>query len=123
MSSLQLLYAIPAISFWFVQIKKAGCTVLLVQKSILRDAYNDLSIHFLAKVNHIALPGFRAPGPDHECFPVVLFLCEFSVLEKPVLEKPPHQNGWLLLPPSPFARVADAMPSTPSGCKCMYISV
>lgn len=32
------------------QIKKAGCTVLLVQKSILRDAYNDLSIHFLAKV-------------------------------------------------------------------------
>ena len=33
-----------------VQIKKAGCTVLLVQKSILRDAYNDLSIHFLAKV-------------------------------------------------------------------------
>lgn len=33
-----------------MQIKKAGCTVLLVQKSILRDAYNDLSIHFLAKV-------------------------------------------------------------------------
>ncbi|CAN0095746.1 unnamed protein product, partial [Hapterophycus canaliculatus] len=32
------------------QIKKAGCTVLLVQKSILRDAYNDLSIHFLAKM-------------------------------------------------------------------------
>ncbi|CAN0390146.1 unnamed protein product, partial [Ectocarpus sp. 8 AP-2014] len=29
---------------------KAGCTVLLVQKSILRDAYNDLSIHFLAKM-------------------------------------------------------------------------
>lgn len=33
-----------------VQIKKSGCTVLLVQKSILRDAFNDLSIHFLAKV-------------------------------------------------------------------------
>ncbi|CAM9724451.1 unnamed protein product [Scytosiphon promiscuus] len=32
------------------KIKKAGCTVLLVQKSILRDAYNDLSIHFLAKM-------------------------------------------------------------------------
>ncbi|CAM9327175.1 unnamed protein product, partial [Laminaria digitata] len=32
------------------KIKKAGCTVLLVQKSILRDAFNDLSIHFLAKM-------------------------------------------------------------------------
>jgi T-complex protein 1 subunit delta len=30
-------------------IKKAGCTVLLIQKSILRDAYNDLSLHFCAK--------------------------------------------------------------------------
>ena len=38
------------VDFGFVQIKKAGCNVLLVQKSILRDAYNDLSIHFLAKV-------------------------------------------------------------------------
>ena len=32
------------------QIKKAGCTVLLVQKSILRDATTDLSLHFLAKM-------------------------------------------------------------------------
>lgn len=32
------------------KIKKAGCTVLLIQKSILRDAYNDLSLHFLAKM-------------------------------------------------------------------------
>jgi T-complex protein 1 subunit delta len=30
-------------------IQKSGCNVLLVQKSILRDAYNDLSLHFLAK--------------------------------------------------------------------------
>jgi hypothetical protein len=34
-----------------VQIKKAGCNVLLIQKSILRDAYNDLSLHFLAKMD------------------------------------------------------------------------
>ena len=33
------------------KIKKAGCNVLLIQKSILRDAYNDLSLHFLAKVS------------------------------------------------------------------------
>eukprot|EP01137_Pigoraptor_chileana_P023695 Opistho-2@90425 len=32
------------------KIKKAGCNVLLVQKSILRDAVNDLALHFLAKM-------------------------------------------------------------------------
>lgn len=51
----------PAVVVDFLQIKKAGCTVLLVQKSILRDAYNDLSIHFLAKVGTGAcFPG--SPG-------------------------------------------------------------
>lgn len=32
------------------QIKKAGCNVLLIQKSVLRDAVNDMSLHFLAKM-------------------------------------------------------------------------
>ena len=32
------------------KIKKANCNVLLVQKSILRDAVTDLSLHFLAKL-------------------------------------------------------------------------
>lgn len=31
------------------KIQKSGCNVLLIQKSILRDAVNDLSLHFLAK--------------------------------------------------------------------------
>lgn len=31
------------------KIQKTGCNVLLIQKSILRDAVNDLSLHFLAK--------------------------------------------------------------------------
>jgi len=31
-------------------IQKTGCNVLLVQKSILRDAVNELSLHFLAKL-------------------------------------------------------------------------
>merc|ERR1712226_538666 len=31
-------------------IKKSGCTVLLIQKSILRDALSDLAVHFLNKV-------------------------------------------------------------------------
>ena len=29
------------------KIKKTGCNVILVQKSILRDAVNELSLHFL----------------------------------------------------------------------------
>ncbi|OBA24176.1 T-complex protein 1 [Metschnikowia bicuspidata var. bicuspidata NRRL YB-4993] len=33
------------------KIKKARCNVLLVQKSILRDAVSDLALHFLAKLN------------------------------------------------------------------------
>eukprot|EP00741_Cyanophora_paradoxa_P004997 tig00000842_g4844.t1 len=32
------------------KIQKAGCNVLLIQKSILRDAVNDYSLHFLAKM-------------------------------------------------------------------------
>lgn len=32
------------------KIKKTGCNVLLIQKSILRDATTDLSLHFLAKM-------------------------------------------------------------------------
>jgi len=32
------------------QIKKANCNVLLIQKSILRDAVNELALHFLAKM-------------------------------------------------------------------------
>ena len=32
------------------KIKKANCNVLLIQKSILRDAVTDLSLHFLSKL-------------------------------------------------------------------------
>lgn len=33
------------------KIVKSGANVVLIQKSILRDATNDLSLHFLAKKN------------------------------------------------------------------------
>ena len=33
------------------KIKKSGANVVLIQKSILRDAYNELSLHFLAKMD------------------------------------------------------------------------
>lgn len=32
------------------KIKKTGCNVLLIQKSILRDAYTDHALHFLSKM-------------------------------------------------------------------------
>jgi len=35
------------------QIKKAGCNVLLIQKSILRDALSDLAVHFFDKMKVI----------------------------------------------------------------------
>merc|ERR1712093_859052 len=41
------------------KIKKAKCNVLFIQKSILRDAVNDLSLHFLAKQSR-ALKGTEA---------------------------------------------------------------
>ncbi|KAF2088074.1 t-complex protein-like protein 1 [Saccharata proteae CBS 121410] len=37
------------------KIKKAKCNVLFIQKSILRDAVNDLSLHFLAKLGIMAV--------------------------------------------------------------------
>jgi T-complex protein 1 subunit delta len=34
------------------QIVATGCNVLLIQKSILRNAVNDLTIHFLTKKHY-----------------------------------------------------------------------
>ena len=44
------------------RIKKTGCNVLLIQKSILRDAVTDLSLHFLAKLKIMVIKG--QTGPD-----------------------------------------------------------
>jgi T-complex protein 1 subunit delta len=46
------------------KIKKAGCNVLLVQKSILRDAYNDLSLHFLAKMDIMVVTDIERSDVD-----------------------------------------------------------
>ena len=39
----------PHYNFLF-QIKKSGANVLLIQKSILRDALSDMALHFLTKM-------------------------------------------------------------------------
>ena len=49
------------------KIKKTKCNVLLIQKSILRDAVNDLSLHFLAKVNILAIKDIERDEIDFIC--------------------------------------------------------
>merc|ERR1711990_807446 len=49
------------------KIKKAGCNVLLVQKSILRDAVNDLSLHFLAKLGILVIRDVERTDVEFIC--------------------------------------------------------
>jgi T-complex protein 1 subunit delta len=48
-------------------IKKAGCNVLLIQKSILRDAVNELSLHFLAKLKIAVVKDVERDEVDFLC--------------------------------------------------------
>lgn len=49
------------------KIKKAKCNVLLIQKSILRDAVNDLSLHFLAKLGIMAVKEIERDEVEFIC--------------------------------------------------------
>jgi T-complex protein 1 subunit delta len=49
------------------RIKKAKCNVLLIQKSILRDAVNDLSLHFLAKLNILVVKDIERDEVEFIC--------------------------------------------------------
>ena len=49
------------------KIKKAKCNVLFIQKSILRDAVNDLSLHFLAKLNILAVKDVERDEVEFIC--------------------------------------------------------
>ncbi|KAL6720753.1 T-complex protein 1 subunit delta [Lecanora helva] len=49
------------------KIKKCKCNVLLIQKSILRDAVNDLSLHFLAKLNILAVKDIERDEVEFVC--------------------------------------------------------
>ncbi|CAK9834156.1 T-complex protein 1 subunit delta [Anthophora retusa] len=49
------------------QIKKAGCNVLLVQKSILRDAVSDLAIHFLDKIKVMVIKDIEREDISFVC--------------------------------------------------------
>jgi T-complex protein 1 subunit delta len=49
------------------QIKKSGCNVLFIQKSILRDAVNDLSLHFLSKLKILAVKEIERDEVEFIC--------------------------------------------------------
>ncbi len=49
------------------KIKKAKCNVLLIQKSILRDAINDLALHFLSKLNILVIRNIEREEIEFVC--------------------------------------------------------
>lgn len=49
------------------QIKKAGCNVLLIQKSILRDALSDLALHFLNKMKIMVIKDVEREDVEFIC--------------------------------------------------------
>lgn len=49
------------------KIQKTGCNVLLVQKSILRDALNDLALHFLAKMKIMVIRDIERTEVEFIC--------------------------------------------------------
>ncbi|CAJ0836034.1 2909_t:CDS:2 [Entrophospora sp. SA101] len=49
------------------KIKKTGCNVLLIQKSIIRDAVNDLSLHFLSKLKILVVKDIERDEVEFIC--------------------------------------------------------
>jgi len=49
------------------KIKKSGANVVLIQKSILRDAYNELSLHFLAKMGILVITDVERTDVEFIC--------------------------------------------------------
>lgn len=49
------------------QIKKTGCNALLIQKSILRDALNDLALHFLNKMKIMVVKDIEREDIEFIC--------------------------------------------------------
>lgn len=63
------------------KIKKTGCNVLLVQKSILRDAVNELSLHFLSKLKIMVISDIERDEIDFisRVFFLLFFLINYRL--------------------------------------------
>src|SRR3954454_23936595 len=82
------------------KIKKTGCNVLLIQKSILRDAVNDLSLHFLSKLKILVVKDIERDEIE--------FICKASLPSSPsvtqkvlTISRAPAANQSPTLNPSP----------------------
>ena len=49
------------------KIKAANCNVLLIQKSILRDAVNELALHFLSKMKIMVIKDIERDDIEFIC--------------------------------------------------------
>jgi len=49
------------------KIKKSNCNVLLIQKSILRDAVNELALHFLSKLKILVIKDIERDEVEFIC--------------------------------------------------------
>ena len=57
------------------QIVKSGCNVLLIQKSIMRDAINDLALHFLSKKNWIVSRNYLRDKEKYSAHSILYWFC------------------------------------------------
>jgi T-complex protein 1 subunit delta len=60
------------------KIQKAKCNVLFIQKSILRDAVNDLSLHFLSKLKILVIKDIERDEIEFICKASHSNLCDIS---------------------------------------------
>lgn len=63
------------------QIKKAGCNLLLVQKSILRDALSDLAVHFFDKLKIMVVKDIEREDIDFICKVISLLSYSYGSYE------------------------------------------
>ena len=61
------------------KIKAANCNVLLIQKSILRDAVNELALHFLSKMKIMVVKDVERDDIEFIC--KVIFVLNLLNLE------------------------------------------
>ena len=68
------------------KIQKAKCNVLFIQKSILRDAVNDLSLHFLSKLKIMVIKDIERDEIEFICkVPMMRFLCVTNLTQNRAL--------------------------------------
>jgi T-complex protein 1 subunit delta len=68
------------------KIQKAKCNVLFIQKSILRDAVNDLSLHFLSKLKIMVIKDIERDEIEFICkVRMMRFLCVTNLTQNRAL--------------------------------------